>query len=119
MELPNILSTEGDSARSVAAQLHLALDGETMRLSLRMGDAVEYEATFRYHSPLTNEDAADTRWLLEDHPRLRGRSSDPIASRIEGRLHTLAAHLRAAVFESSEEARLISETLAEDRKSVV
>jgi tetratricopeptide (TPR) repeat protein len=80
-----------------------------------MGDAGEYEATFRYYSPLSNEDAADTRWLLEDHPRLRGRSSDPIAARIEDRLHKLAADLRHAVFESAEEARPISEALAQTK----
>lgn len=114
MELPNILSTEGNPGRSVAAQLHLVLDGETMRLSLRTGNAGEYEAAFPYHSPINNEDAADARWLLEDHPRLRGRSSDPIASRIEDRLYTLAADLRDAVFESSEEARPISEALADN-----
>ena len=113
MELPNTLSTAGDPHRSVAAQLHLTLEGETMRLSLRIGDAGEYEATVPFNSPLNDEDAADARWLLEEYPRLRGRSSDPIASRIEDRLHTLAADLRQAVFESSEEARPISEALTD------
>lgn len=115
MELPNTLSAGGDAARSVAAQLHLTLKGETIRLSLRVGDATDYEATFPYNSPLDHEDATDTRWLLEDHPRLRGRSSDPIASRIAERLHTLAADLRQAVFESSEDARPISEALADNQ----
>src|SRR5437016_600490 len=91
MELPNSLSTRGKSARSVDAQLHLAIDGETMRLSLRVGEAKKHEAAFTYHSAVADGDAADTRWLLEDHPRLQGRSADPIASRIEERLHTLAS----------------------------
>jgi hypothetical protein len=84
-----------------------------MRLSLRIGDAGEYEATVPFNSPLNDEDAADARWLLEEYPRLRGRSSDPIAARIEDRLHTLAADLRQAVFESSEESRSITEALTD------
>lgn len=112
MELPDSLSTGGPSARSVAAQLHLALEGETMRLSLRVGKAKEHEASFTYHSPVAEGDAADTRWLLEDHPRLQGRSADPIAARIKERLHALSSELRRAVFESAAEAQPIRDALA-------
>ena len=95
------------------AQLHLSLDGESLRLSLRMDETGKYEAAFTYSSPLTDKDAPDARWLLEDYPRLRGRSSDPIAARIEKRLHELAADLRQAVFESAEEARPIRDALTD------
>ena len=113
MELSNPVSTAGKPGRPVNAQLHLVLDAESMRLSLSMGETGKHEAAFTYSSPLTDRDAADTRWLLEDHPRLRGRSADPIAARIENRLHELAANLRQAVFESDEEARPMRGALAD------
>lgn len=112
MELPNALSARRNPAQPVDAHLHLAIDGETMRLSLRLGEAEKHEAAFTYHSPVTDDDAGDTRWLLEDYPRLAGRSVEPIASRIEERLHALAAELRTAVFESAEEAQPIRDSLA-------
>ena len=113
MELSNSLPSTGKQARSVNAQLHLAHNGESIRLSLILDQKEKYNAAFNYRSPLTHRDAADTRWLLEDHPRLRGRSSDPIAARIHARLHELSADLRESVFESTEEARPIREALAD------
>jgi len=112
MELSNSLPTGRKAAHSVTAQLHLAIDGETMSLSLQADKAENHEAAFTFQSPVANSDAGETRWLLEDHPRLQGRSADPIAARIEKRLHALAAELRRAVFESAKEAQPIRDTLA-------
>ncbi len=84
-----------------------------MRLTLRTDGTGLHEAAFAYSSPVRQEDAADTRWLLEDHPRLRGRSADPIAARIEERLRELAVELRTSVFAAEAEARPIRDALAD------
>jgi CHAT domain len=95
-----------------ALQLRLDDDAGTLQLTLRAGGAPEQSAVVEFASPLRAADAGETRWLLEDHPRLRGASADPIARRIEARLEDLAAELRQAVF-GPEPARSIAERIAD------
>ena len=96
-------------------RLRLAEDGNTIHLSFHAQGVGEYEAVTAFHSPVLDQDASDARWLLEDYPRLQGRSSDPIAARIKQRLHDLAGELREAAFESSDEVRPIREALSDSR----
>jgi hypothetical protein len=112
MELPDSLSASGEPTRTVNPELHVALDGTTMRLTLRGVEVEDLQASFTYTSPVADGDLSDTRWLLEDYPRLKGRSSDPIATRVEGRLRALALALREAVFESAQEAQPILQALS-------
>ena len=66
-------------------------------------DSGSLAAEFPFSSPVRPEDAADTRWLIEDHARLPGRSADKIAERIEERLSQLGSLLRSSVFEVNQE----------------